>query len=314
MAETGFIHHVEKQTVSPGKYTKIHKRVQDWLLAAITADATLSPKHRVDAGNALNWLGDPRFDSDRWYLPNEEGLGFITVPAGAFWMGSDKAKDEEADDEELPRHWVELSEYQIARYPVTAAQYRVFADEQGLELDEDWRRYNRFDNHPVVEVSWDDAQRYCQWLTDKLKGHGWDAMVALPTEAQWEKAARFPDDRIYPWDVDSIEPNRANYDDTGIYSTSPVGCFPGGASHLELTDLAGNVWEWCRDWYDEAYYAKSPAHDPEGPSDGANRVVRGGCCYDPARNCRSAFRLRYVPGYRYYDLGFRLVLLPGQPG
>jgi formylglycine-generating enzyme required for sulfatase activity/energy-coupling factor transporter ATP-binding protein EcfA2 len=310
MAETGFCTYVDKQAASPGRYTKIHKRVQGWLLAALTADDTLTPKQCVDAGNALNWVGDPRFDPKQWYLPNEEGLGFITVPAGAFWMGSDKAKDEEADDVELPRHRVELSEYQIARYPVTAAQYRVFADEQGLELDED----NRFDNHPVVGVSWDDAQRYCQWLTDKLKGHGWDAMVALPTEAQWEKAARFPDDRIYPWDVDSIEPNRANYDDTGIYSTSPVGCFPGGASHLELTDLAENVWEWCRDWYDEAYYAKSPAHDPEGPSDGAYRVIRGGSFHDPAWHCRSAARDGHEPGVRVNNLGFRLVLLPGQPG
>jgi formylglycine-generating enzyme required for sulfatase activity/energy-coupling factor transporter ATP-binding protein EcfA2 len=288
MAETGFINHVEKQANSPGRYTKIHKRVQNWLFTAITAEDTLTPKQRFDAGNALNLVGDPRFDPDRWYLLKEEGLGFIAVPAGEFWIGSDKGKKEEAYKHEFPRHCVELSEYKIAKYPVTVAQYRVFADEQDLTLAEGWRRYNRFDNHPVVGVSWENAQRYCLWLTDKLKDLGWDVVVVLPTEAQWEKATRFPDDRTYPWGSDPVEPNRANYIATSIYSHSPVGCFPGGASHLGMMDMAGNVWEWC------------------DSLKGSFRVLRGGSWYVSAEGCRSSFRFYDLPGNRDGDIGFRL--------
>jgi formylglycine-generating enzyme required for sulfatase activity/energy-coupling factor transporter ATP-binding protein EcfA2 len=310
MAETEFKDHVEKQGDSTGRYTKIHKRVQDWLLTAMIAEDKLSPKQRVDAGNALNWVGDPRFDAQQWYLPKETGLGFVTVPAGEFWMGSDKKKDKEADKDEFPCHRVKLSEYSIAKYPVTVAQYQVFAQETKLALDKDWYRRNRYDNHPVVEISWQDAQNYCQWLTEKLKDRGW--MAALPTEAQWERAARIPDDRIFPWDINKIEPNRANYDDTGIDATSPVGCFPDGTSHLGVMDMAGNVWEWCQDWYGE--YSKDSATDPSGPSSGSSRVVRGGSWGDPAGFCRSAFRSGRGPGLRINVLGFRLVLLPGQPG
>jgi formylglycine-generating enzyme required for sulfatase activity/energy-coupling factor transporter ATP-binding protein EcfA2 len=311
MAETEFVGYVQAEQAShPGRYTKIHKRIQTWLLTAMTAGDSLSPKERIEAGNALNWVGDSRFDSRKWYLPKEADLGFITVPAGKFWMGSDKKKDSEADKDEFPRHCVKLSEYAIAKYPVTVAQYQVFVQETGLSLVENWSRWNRYENHPVVGVSWQDAQNYCQWLTEKLKDRGW--MVALPTEAQWERAARIPDDRKYPWGSDKIEPNRANYHDTNVDATSPVGCFPDGANHLGVMDMVGNVWEWCQDWHGE--YSKEGVTDPSGPPSGSSRVLRGGSWLFPAGYCRSACRFGGEPGNRDFVLGFRLVLPPDQQG
>ncbi len=189
MAETEFLTHVQtEQNSGAGRYTRIHQLVQKILLDALGAADALSPKERVAAGNALNWVGDPRFDPDSWYLPREEKFGFITIPAGTFWMGSDKKKDKEAGDSEFPRRQVRLAEYAITRYPVTVAQYRCFAQETGLELHEDWQQWNTYDNHPVVMVTWDKAQAYCRWLTEKISDRGWRVM--LPSEAQWEKAAR----------------------------------------------------------------------------------------------------------------------------
>lgn len=209
----------------------------------------LEPSGRVEAGNVLAQLGDPRFDPEMWYLPVGEELGFVRIPGGEFWLGSDKKRDPEAVDDEL-RHRVELSEYWLARYPLTVAQYRVFAEDTGRELDDQWRTYNKFENHPVVEVNWHDAQAYCQWLTGKLQGRGW--RITLPTEAQWERAARGGDERIYPWG-DGLDLNKANYGSgrKGIGTTSPVGCYPAVAAPDGVMDMAGNVWEWCADWFDE---------------------------------------------------------------
>jgi formylglycine-generating enzyme required for sulfatase activity len=206
-------------------------------------------------------------------------------------------------DWETPSHQVNLSNFYLARYPVTVAQYRLFAEQTEREMDEEWRRKNRFDNHPVVEVSWHDAVAYCEWLTEELKDSGW--RISLPKEAQWEKAARDADDRIYPWKGDFDE-NRLNCAGTGIGTTSPVGCFPGGESPYGMQDMAGNVWEWCADWFGKSYYASSPSDNPVGPAEGSFRVLRGGSWGDTAGYCRVAFRRRNAPVSRSDFLGFRL--------
>ena len=313
MAETEFLTHVQNEKASrAGRYTRIHKRVQTWLMEAMRADDTLSPKERVAAGNALNWVGDPRFDPDKWYLSRKKNYGFIMVPAGEFWMGSDNNKDKDAFDSEFPRHRVRLSEYAIGKHPVTVAQYKCFAQETDLdELDDNWKRFNKYDNHPVVQVSWKKAKAYCQWLAEKFKDRGWQ--VTLLSEAQWEKAARGPDERIYPWIGDSIDPNRANYDGTGIHETSPVGAFQSDTSHCGAMDMAGNVFEWVEDdWHGDYEGApddgKAWIDDPRGPS----RVVRGGAWSYSAGHCRAAFRRGSEPGFRGHFLGVRLALLPGQ--
>jgi formylglycine-generating enzyme required for sulfatase activity len=142
-----------------------------------------------------------------------------------------------------------------------------------------------------------------------------DGQISLPTEAQWERAARGTAGRLFPWDKEAVDLNKANYgffEKNGIKTTSPVGCYPGGKSfENSMEDLAGNVWEWCLDWYGEKYYADSPEYNPCGPGSGSYRVMRGGSWNYTARSCRAAFRYWYGPDYRYYNLGFRLVL-PGQ--
>ena len=202
---------------------------------------------------------------------------------------------------------MELSGYAMARYPLTVAQFRVFAEETGLELDESWRSVNRFDNHPVVEVSWQDAKAYCEWLSAQFDQGGESWFFTLPTEAQWEKAALGGDGRIYPWG-DAPDPGVANYVETGIGATTPVGCFPSGMSPYGIKDLAGNVFEWCLD--DKRRYAKGKAIDPHG--EGRNRVFRGGAWSVSARDCRAACRGWGDPDKRGRGLGFRLVRLQGQ--
>jgi formylglycine-generating enzyme required for sulfatase activity len=282
--------------------------VQTWLLFALTADGILSPGERAAAGNALNWVEDPRFDPDRRYLPKCEDDGFIEIPAGEFRMGSDQKKDKEAYKDEVPSHRVRFSPYAIARYPVTVAQYECFVQETGYALEDDWNRYNKYGNHPVVAVSWEDAKAYCHWLAEKIA-----KPVELPSEAQWEMAARGTDGRIYPWGDEAADPNRLNYSQTGLGETSPVGVFPMGTSCHGAMDMAGNVYEWVEDdWHDN--YKGAPGDGRAWVDDprGSGRVIRGGGWGGSAGDCRSACRIRYEPGGRAFALGFRLVLLPGQ--
>jgi formylglycine-generating enzyme required for sulfatase activity len=135
--------------------------------------------------------------------------------------------------------------------------------------------------------------------------------TTLPTEAQWERAARWVSNTLYPWG-DEIQPDQANYADTAIQGTSPVGCFEHGSQEGAPLDMIGNVWEWCLDWFKEDYYKSAEYSDPKGPKDGRRRVLRGGSFAFDASYCRSAIRRSDHPSYRYQDFGFRLVLLPGR--
>jgi len=276
-------------------------------LVELIQKGRLEVKERVVAGNVLGRLGDPRFNPLKQFLPDDADSGFAEIPAGPFLMGSDENKDRDASKNEFPQHSVELSTYAIARYPVTVAQFRSFLEAIGERPDDLWQKYNKTDNHPVVMVTWHDAFKYCKWLTEILNKQGWK--VRLPTEAQWEKAARGTDGRIYPWG-DQADPEKANYRDAGIGATSPVGCFPSGASPYGMSDMSGNVWEWCWNWY--ADYPSEDAIDPAGPPHGSDRVVRGGSWLYVARGCRAADRSRDASDERYWRYGFRLVLLRGQ--
>ena len=291
-------------------------------LVPALSDERASATARCQAGYLLGRLGDPRpgvsLRADG--LPD---IAWCDVPAGSFLMGSDDAPY----DDEKPQHKVYLPAFQIAKHLVTNAQYAAFVrdggytdkwracwTDAGWEWKEDRSEPGTYSgvydlpNHPVVGVTWYEAVAFCHWLTEQLRRAdkiGTGTKVALPSEAQWEKAARGTDGRIYPWG-DDPDPNRANYDDTGIGTTSAVGCFPGGASPYGVLDMSGNVWEWCRTEWQDSYENYQNADDLEGTG---RRVVRGGSRY--LRGCaRCSARLRFDPVSRSSYRGFRLVVSP----
>ena len=234
----------------------------------------------------------------------------ILIPAGTFTMGSDiRAADEK------PMHKVYLDAYYIGKYEVTNAEYYEFWKQQTdaartpenfthLPAIGDWpARAEQFPKHPVVGVSWHDANAYAAW-----KG------VRLPTEAEWEKAARGYTDRVWPWG-NAVEPyaNTAAEDDGYQNSLAPVGSFPKGKSYYGVMDMAGNVWEWTADWYSDVYYGyssqaatKRPKMNPTGPDVGSWRVIRGGSWIDKIARCSTTFRFYFYPNLKTSFVGFRL--------
>ncbi len=226
----------------------------------------------------------------------------LRIPAGEFRMGSDPLRDPRALAAERPQHVIRLSEYYISQFPVTNEGYQAYLQAAQPDL------HHRFElnqaQHPVVNVSWDDALAFCNWLT----GPGW--RFSLPTEAQWEKAARGADGRVYPWG-DEWDISRANADDLAG-TTTPVGLFsPGGDSPFGVAEMSGNVWEWCADWYDAAEYAnRQVIADPVGPLQGEGAVIRGGAFDSTAKHARGAHRNWHYPFKRRANIGFRVVAVP----
>ena len=219
----------------------------------------------------------------------------ITIPGGPFLMGSDKAKDSQAYDDELPQHRVEVSTFQIAKYPVTVAEYALAVRAKAVREPSDWASQQQHADHPVVSVSWNDAVAYITWLISATGQRGW----RLPTEAEWEKAARWDPrantSRIYPWG-DSFDKARCNTRESGIGTTSPVGSYPAsdarrsGASPFGVEEMAGNVWEWTGSVFKPYPYIMNDGRE-DSKSTG-NRTLRGGSWYINARFARAAFRGR----------------------
>jgi formylglycine-generating enzyme required for sulfatase activity len=232
----------------------------------------------------------------------------ILIPAGEFLMGSDPKKDKDAQDIERPQHTVYLPDYYIAKTPVTNAQYAAFVEATGHELrghwNEKWHPSGEQD-HPVVKVSWHDAVAYCQWLTEKSF-----QTCRLPTEAEWEKAARSTDGRIYPWG-NQWDKRLCNTREGGKNEPTPVGAYPDGASPYGVLDIAGNVWEWCATQWGESYpYNVEKDEWSEGYLESSgDRVVRGGSWRDLQLSARCAFRGRFYSMDGYFNCGFRLVSL-----
>ncbi len=225
---------------------------------------------RLEAAEALGQAGDPRLDRDNW----------VTIEAGEFLYGD-------------PAQPLSLSAFQIARYPVMVAEYRRFVENDGYQDERwwptggfgektqpgEWEEQIQHPNRPVVSVSWYEASAYCAW-----------AGARLPTEAEWERAARGVTGREYPWSDEKPDSTRANYSEKGPKHPTPVGLYPAGATPEGILDLAGNVWEWTADWYDASKDA---------------RVLRCGSWGSGQRNLRAADRSRYRPGDRFDDIGFR---------
>lgn len=225
------------------------------------------------------------------------GLEFVFVSAGEFEMGSPTG---EGNDDEHPQHTVALDGYWIGKTEVTNAQYTLCVTAGGCPApgNNTWNN-STYAEHPVTDVSWNDAVAYTRWLSEES-----GVEVRLPTEAEWEKAACGTDDRIYPWGNQAPSERLLNFD-RNVGATTAVGSYPEGAGPNGVLDMAGNVWEWTADWYGSDYYGRSPERNPTGPESGDSRVVRGGAWGDFDVSCAS--RGVDSPYDRYVYLGFRVV-------
>lgn len=234
----------------------------------------------------------------------------IRIPAGPFLMGSDPKKDKDAYADEQPQHTVHLPEYWICKTPVTNAHYLAFVQASGHEPPQHWengRIPQGKENHPVVYVSWHDAVAFCRWVTEQWQALDQSAIIRLPSEAEWEKAASWETSkqgqgrkRIYPWGDEPPDAKHCNFN-RNVGDTTPVGQYPAGASPYGLLDCAGNVWEWTSSQFKAYPYAAGDGR--EDVNDAAPRVLRGGSWLF----VRAAFRYRLFPAFVYDYVGFRCV-------
>jgi formylglycine-generating enzyme required for sulfatase activity len=219
----------------------------------------------------------------------------VTVEGGTFTMGD---MEMEGEKREQPTHQVTLKTFKIATTETTVAQWRVFcsATSRAMPKAPTW---GWIDNHPIVNVNYSDAVAYCDWLAEKL-----DAECRLPTEAEWEYAARGGKQSANnKYSAGPILDNAGWYSANSNNQTHPVA--QKKANELGLYDMSGNVFEWCKDWYGK--YSSDSQTNPKGPASGTYRVMRGGSWYFSASRCRVAYRNSYGPNYRRISCGFRVV-------
>jgi formylglycine-generating enzyme required for sulfatase activity len=245
---------------------------------------------------------------------------FVEVPARPFLMGTRVAAlsglakryggTRESYREESPQHTLALPAFSIARAPVTNALYAAFVAAAGAPAPAHWRGESPPDalrDHPVADVTWHDAVRFCDWLNAR----GFRLLpfaFRLPSEAEWEHAARGGDGRDFPWG-DEFEPSLANTREAALATSTPVGSFARGASPYGALDMAGNVWEWTSSL--DAPYPYRPDDGREDLSAPGRRILRGGCYANPHGYARCACRFRLLPDVRNAFMGFRLAYSAG---
>jgi len=225
-------------------------------------------------------------------ITGKDGVPMVLVPAGDFTMGS---------EEEKPSHRVYLDAFYLDKYELTTSRYAQFLKATRRNPPDHWNEVNMtaHRDRPVIGVDWHDADAYCRWSGKRL-----------PTEAEWEKAARGTDGRAYPWGNEQPTSRNANFgkccDWKGYASLAPVGSLEAGKSPLGVADMAGNVYEWVADWYGERYYQNSPYRNPKGPPAGEYKVLRGGSWHSPSKqDVRATLRIWDVPTAQTGAIGFR---------
>jgi serine/threonine-protein kinase len=225
----------------------------------------------------------------------KDGMLLLYVPSGGFTMGS-----KEGSGNEFPDHTVFLDAFWIDRTEVTDGMYALCVAEGACQppVNSNYYGIPEFDNNPVTNVDWNMAQAYCGWAGRRL-----------PTEAEWEKAARGTDGRYYPWGNEAPNADLLNYG-LNVGVTTAVGSYPAGASPYGALDMAGNVWEWVADWYQVDYYTLGNTSNPQGPHDGRHRVIRGGAWGIFEAGVSTSARVRYLPESSSYDVGFRCAVSP----
>jgi formylglycine-generating enzyme required for sulfatase activity len=282
------------------------QKVAAALLDILRATGRVDPARRAAAGKTLAAVGDPRPE-----VMTVDAMELCTLPVGPFRMGSEE-DDLDGLFSERPAHDCDLPyEYRIGRYPVTVAQFREYVEATG-EQPGDPDSLGGPGNQPVVLVSWFEALSFCRWLecrwrTEGRLPEGWS--VSLPSEAEWEKAARGTDGRKYPWGED-FDPDRANTFEAKVLDFSAVGCFPGGASPSGCEEMSGNAWEWTRSLRKAYPYVREDSRENLGVPSKVFRAIRGGSCFDVARVARCAHRYGAEPEDRRASFGFRVVVLP----
>jgi len=296
-------------------YAEIKRKLRDMMLD----HDTFQPNARARAGATLGMLGDDR-----------EGIGlanalpdikWVRVEKGPFFMGSDPAVDKDARESDTPSFECDLIKepFLISKYLVTVGQYQAFGNAGGYDREKYWTKAGwqwrvadkivapdvdhdllQTPNHPQVRVSWYEAMAFCSWLSEET-----GKPVALPSEAQWERAARHTDGRMYPYG-NVFDKNKCNMGDTDIDHTSAAGMFPNGDAECGASDMSGNVWEWCATkWLDN--YEGYPDKVDENPEGDETRVLRGGGFWNNGASVRCAFRNWSYPLNRNHSLGFRVV-------
>ena len=284
---------VEVRAVAAGHQPRTVQAIlkaSEWTLVTMELEAVLPPPVPVAAPTPTAAAPPPA-------ATGKEQM--VYVPPGEFTMGSSQGQKDEG-----PAHQVYLKGFHLDPYEVTVKQYRACVQagkctEPNTAHNCNWARTDR-DSHPINCVDWQQARAYCEWVQKRL-----------PSEAEWEKAARGADTRGYPWGNEPVDCGHAVMDQSGSGSgcgegrTWPVGSKPAGASPYKAMDMAGNVYEWVADWYEDTYYAHSPPQDPKGPANGSQRVLRGGSWRDDPVFLRTSFRYARDPASRSAVAGFR---------
>ena len=266
------------------------------------SDLAAQVQRRAVAAEALGKIESGGYGAQPafWTLPYGEPV-WVEIPASEFWMGGERY------DDEKPIHKVDLERYWIAKTPVTNAQYRLFVEATGRAAPTHWENgsiQRGMESHPVVNVTWHDALAYCRWLS-KATGK----VITLPSEAEWEKAARGGvDKREYPWG-DAWKEGYCNSDELGVNGTTPVGIFPEGKSPFGCLEMVGNVWEWTRSHWGRAYpYVVDDGRENLEAGNDVLRVLRGGSFNLNRDLARCAYRNYRSPDHWSVSLGFRVVV------